>query len=103
MSRDCDSFKCDAFKCSASVAPGRFMCLKHWRLVPVFTQKTINTRYRAGRRDFAFLSDVLYLQACIAAINAVAAAEGHQAATDIGAASSYGRLLRVAQRQQEQT
>lgn len=86
---------CDAFQCKASVPGGRFLCSRHWRLVPVVTQTTINTRHRAGRKDFAFLSDPAYLQACIDAINAVAQAEGNTQ-PGIGESSSYGRLLRVA-------
>lgn len=91
---------CDAFQCKAAVPGGRFLCSRHWRMVPVVTQTTINTRYRAGRKDFAFLSDPAYLQACIDAINAVASTEGH-AQAGIGEASSYGRLLRVANARKE--
>jgi len=39
-------------------------------------QRTINARYRICRADFGFLSDVAYLQACIDAIEAIAASEG---------------------------
>lgn len=87
---------CDAFKCGATVRPGRFLCSKHWRLVPTTVQRTINERYRAGRKDFAFLSDAVYLQACIDAINHLAKSDGHNQGEVIGDSSSYGRLLRAA-------
>lgn len=74
------------------------MCSRHWRLVPTPTQQTINTRYRAGRKDAAFLSDTAYLQACVDAINHLAKGDGHIQGDAIGDSSSYGRLLRVAQR-----
>lgn len=90
------SRQCDAFKCSATVATGRFMCSRHWRLVPTTIQQAINTRYRAGRKDFAFLNDVAYLQACVDAINHLARGDGHTQGDVIGDSSSYGRLLRVA-------
>lgn len=89
--------QCDAFKCPATVAPGRFMCSRHWRLVPLPLQKTINARYRACRKDLAFLSDVAYLRACVEAINHLAKGDGHIQGDAIGDSSSYGRLLRVAQ------
>lgn len=94
------SRQCDAFQCSATVATGRFMCSRHWRMVPAATQQTINTRYRAGRKDAAFLSDVAYLQACIDAINHLAKGDGYTQGDAIGDSSSYGRLLRVAQRKE---
>lgn len=89
---------CDAFKCGATVAPGRFLCSRHWRMVPLDTQRTINARYRAGRKDLAFLSDVVYLQACVDAIMALAKADGHFAAPGAGDLSTYDRLLRIAKR-----
>lgn len=87
---------CDAFKCGATVQPGRFLCSRHWRLVPITTQRTINERHRAGRQDFAFLSDVAYLQACIVAIDHIARVEGHDLGGHVGEVSAYDRLLRVA-------
>ncbi|CAN5435242.1 hypothetical protein BH10PSE18_BH10PSE18_18650 [soil metagenome] len=93
MSRDCD-----AFNCPASIAPGRFLCSRHWRMVPVGTQRTINARYRACRADFAFLNDVAYLQACIDAIRGISRAEGNGIDVHANEVSSYDRLLRVAQR-----
>lgn len=70
------SRECDAIGCAASVASGRFMCIRHWRMVPINQQATINRRYRALRRDFAFLSDVEYLSAAVASIDMIAAHEG---------------------------
>jgi len=34
------------------------MCWGHWRMVPTPLQDTIYARYRALRRDYAFLSDL---------------------------------------------
>lgn len=73
------------------------MCTRHWFMVPVTVRRTINERFRACRADFAFLSDLTYLQACITAIEGVAQAEGHQGPV-VG--SSYHRLLRIAQKRQ---
>ncbi len=67
---------CDALKCRADVPSSRFLCSRHWRMVPLTTQQTINTRYRASRAGFGFLSDIQYLQACVDAIEAIARAEG---------------------------
>lgn len=90
---------CDAHKCGCTVAAGRFLCTRHWRLVPLTMQQTINRQYRAGRKDFAFLSDPVYLQACIDALKHVATVEGHDLGQ--GDVSSYSRLLRVAMKRQE--
>lgn len=73
MSRDCD-----AIGCKTPTASGRFMCLRHWRLVPIELQRTINTRYRALCRDFAFLSDVGYLTAAVNAIDFIAEREANR-------------------------
>lgn len=83
---------CDAIGCAADVASGKFMCLHHWRMVPIDVQRTITGRYRALRRDFAFLSDVQYLQACVQAIDVIAKAEGK-----VGV-NRYHRHLVLAQR-----
>ena len=87
MSRDCD-----AIGCTTPTASGRFMCLKHWRLVPIELQRTINDRYRTLRRDFAFLSDVAYLNACTEAIDRIARTEGKEGR------NQYRALLAIAQR-----
>jgi len=87
---------CDAHKCGATVASGRFLCLNHWRMVPTDTQSTINKRFRAGRTNFAFLSDIAYLQACVDAIDRIAAAEGHGQVQ-----TTYHRLLASEKRKAE--
>lgn len=92
------SRQCDAFKCEATLASGRFLCIKHWRMVRAETQRTINARYRACRKDFGFLSDVEYLQACVDAIRGIARAEGNGIDQHLHEVSSYDRLLRVARR-----
>lgn len=87
---------CDAFKCGTAVQSDRFLCSAHWRMVPLPTQRTINTRHRACRTDFDFLSDTGYLQACVDAIDGIARTEyraGQQADQ-----SSNHRLLRLAPR-----
>lgn len=86
------SRSCDAVGCQVVTASGMFLCRRHWHLVPVDLQRVINTRYRAGRRDFAFLSDPVYLQAAVDAIDAVAKKDGVQGP------NPYTRLLLVAQR-----
>lgn len=87
------SRQCDAHQCTASVASGRFLCGRHWRMVALDTQRTINSRFRACRKDFGFLSDAAYLQACVDAITSIVQAEGHADAPAVGQASAYGRLL----------
>jgi hypothetical protein len=87
MSRDCD-----AIGCKVPTTTGKFMCLRHWRMVPIELQRTINDRYRALRKDFGFLSDVAYLDACMTAIDRIAAAESQQGV------NPYQRHLVVAQR-----
>jgi hypothetical protein len=69
---------CDAIGCNTPTATGRFMCLKHWRLVPIELQRTINDRYRTLRKDYAFLGDVAYLTACVNALDHIANAEGQE-------------------------
>ena len=69
------SRECDAIGCTVPTASGRFMCVKHWRMLPKPLQNTINDRHRTLRRDFAFLSDEGYLNAAVTANNRIAAAE----------------------------
>lgn len=89
---------CDAIGCSCPTASGRFMCRKHWFMVPADLQRVINTRYRACRKEFGFLSDPEYLKACTAAIQGIAKAEGRPAADD-----SYARLLRGVEKRAAKT
>ena len=69
------SRSCDAIGCNADTASGMFMCLAHWRKVPAELKTVINTQYRAGRKNYAFLSDVVYLKAAVDAVDAVALQE----------------------------
>lgn len=86
---------CDAFKCKAEVASGRFLCINHWRMVPTDTQRTINTRFRVCRKDFAFLSDIAYLQACVDAIDGIAERERQDVVP-----TTYHRLLAAEKRKE---
>lgn len=85
--------ECDAIGCVTRTQMGRFLCTSHWYRVPVATRNIINARYRAGRKDFAFLSDLEYLKAVVDAIDGVAALEGRP-----GEVTSYHRLLATARR-----
>jgi hypothetical protein len=87
---------CDAIGCNAPTASGRFMCLRHWRMVPIELQRTINDRYRTLRRNFAFLRDPAYLQAAVTAIDRIAATEG------ASGVNAYRRHLVLSQRAQQQ-
>lgn len=82
---------CEATGCKTATAPGKFMCLKHWHMVPTFKQKTITERFRAGKKNMAFLRDLEYLEACASAIDTVAAEEGWQYTGE----STYSRLARL--------
>jgi hypothetical protein len=88
---------CDAIGCNTPTASGKFMCLKHWRLVPIELQRTINDRYRTLRKDFAFLSDIAYLSACVNAIDRIAKDEGKE-----GAHNPYRRHLVLAEKKAAQ-
>lgn len=83
---------CEAIGCTCSMPAGRFLCPSHWRMVPAQIQRTINTQYRALRKDFAFLSDLAYLNACVSAIDGIATAEGKQGV------NPYRRHLLLAER-----
>ena len=87
------SRNCDAYECAARTGVGLFLCPKHWRMVPTETQRTINSRYRACRSDYDFLSDIAYLQACVDAVERIAALEGKAIVP-----TTYHRLLAAAKR-----
>lgn len=87
---------CDAINCGRVVQTGRFMCIHHWRLVPVAQQRQINTRFRAASSGYALMRDIAYVQACATAIEHVAALEGNPPA------NSYRNLVGVLQRQQKE-
>lgn len=78
------------------MASGRFLCINHWRMVPLDTQRTINNRYRACRADFKFLSDIAYLQACVDAIDGIAQREGLDVVP-----TTYHRMLASEKRKAE--
>ncbi|MES2946315.1 MAG: hypothetical protein V4772_25880, partial [Pseudomonadota bacterium] len=63
--------------------------------VPTPVQATINKQYRALRKDYAFLSDLAYLNACVCAIDDIAQSEGKEGV------NAYRRLLLVAERRAE--
>ncbi|MGA0569609.1 hypothetical protein ACO2Q9_02690 [Variovorax sp. VNK109] len=86
---------CDAVECKAVVDTGRFMCSRHWRLVPQATQRTINARYRASPTRFALMHDVRYVEACAQAIEGIATAEGKPGE------NSYRNLVNVLRAKQE--
>lgn len=90
------SRQCDATGCQQDVVSGKFMCLRHWRMVPIEIQRTVNDRHRATRRGFGFLADETYLGACVRAIDHVAAREGKPKADNC-----YARLLRVVLKRKE--
>lgn len=88
---------CEAIGCGCTLRPGMFLCPSHWRAVPAQIQKTINTRYKLLRKDYAFLSDLAYLNACVSAIDIIATAEGKQGV------NPYRRHLLLAERRGEVT
>ena len=94
---------CDAIGCKANVASGLFMCRRHWHMVPRELQRVINKQYRAGRQDFAFLSDVIYLQAAVDAIDKIAQTEGFLSTGPNHPANPYLRYLVGAQRRAQQS
>lgn len=73
------SRECDAIGCVTRTQTGRFLCTSHWYRVTLSTRNAINARYRAGRKDFAFLSDLEYLEACVDAIDGLAALKNRPA------------------------
>lgn len=76
---------CDAIGCKVAVGAGRFMCMDHWRGVPVPLQRTINARYRALRNPRDLLRDHAYLEACAKAIE--------RGQPESAVPNSYRRLL----------
>lgn len=96
MSEKSISRQCEAIGCSCRLGDGKFLCLPHWQMVPRQIRQTINTQYRALRKDFAFLSDLAYLNACVSAIDSIASAEGKQGV------NPYRRHLVIAERRAAQ-
>jgi len=81
---------CDAIGCTVVVGTGRFMCIDHWRGVPLQLQRTINARYRASSSVRDLMRDPAYLEACARAIE-----QGQPVGTP---PNSYRRLLTLLQR-----
>lgn len=66
--------RCHARECKTIVPPKLLMCLKHWRMVPRPLQQQVWNTYRPGQEnDKTPTRD--YLQAAMAAIEAVAEKE----------------------------
>jgi protein gp37 len=65
---------CHARGCTVEVPPRLLMCARHWRLVPRPLQAAVWRHYRAGQENTKDPSRD-YLQAAVAAIDAVAARE----------------------------
>jgi hypothetical protein len=84
-----EKYTCRARNCESIVPPERFMCLKHWRMVPYDLQQAIWAPYRPGQEI-----GETYLNVARTAINAVADKEATQdsrddANQDIGSTLSY--------------
>ena len=45
------SHHCHATGCKVAVPPERFVCLRHWRMLPKAMQKAIWDNYRVGQCD----------------------------------------------------
>lgn len=71
--------RCHAAGCSVEVSPKLLMCLRHWRLVPPYIRAWIWQTYRSGQEIDKHPS-AEYMEAQRAAVEAVAAAEGIDAA-----------------------
>lgn len=80
--------KCDAVGCTAMIRVGRFMCIDHWRMVPLQQQRTINARFRANANARDLLADKAYLEACATAIEAL-----HRSPADGTHPNPYRRIL----------
>lgn len=83
---------CDAMSCSAETDTGRFMCPRHWRMVPVNLQTRINAAYKAHESKYDLLRNVDYVEACALAIEGIAKVERQKSD------NSYRRLLPLVQR-----
>ena len=80
--------KCDAIGCAAMIRVGRFMCIDHWRMVPLQHQRAINARFRANTNARDLLCDKVYLEACASAIEAL-----HRSPADGVHPNPYRRIL----------
>lgn len=66
---------CHARGCCAVVPPRLLMCARHWRMVPDHMQEAVWATYSRGQERRMDPSDA-YLEAAMAAVDAVALAEG---------------------------
>jgi len=66
---------CDAIACEVEVPTGRFMCPRHWRLVPNPIQRQVYAGYRRAGNARQLLQDHRYVGACAAAIEHIAGLE----------------------------
>jgi hypothetical protein len=66
---------CDATGCTTQVPTGRFMCPRHWRMVPLVVQREVNAGYNRAANAPQLLRDARYLLACATAIEHVAELE----------------------------
>jgi hypothetical protein len=70
---------CHAEGCDKQVPPAYFMCLKHWRMVPIALQRGIWKHYNAGQETGAADVTAEYLQVAIVAIEVVQKIESSRA------------------------
>lgn len=68
---------CHARACQAPVPPSRLMCLRHWRMVPKALKDAVWAAYVPGQEVRKDPTEE-YLDAALAAIDAVAAKEGQR-------------------------
>lgn len=67
---------CHAVQCDRQVPPALLMCKPHWRMVPKDLQLRVWRTYRQGQEVDKKPSEA-YIRSQLAAINHVAAIEGH--------------------------
>lgn len=86
---------CDAIGCDTQVPTRRFMCSRHWRLVPTAIQRQINAGYRRAGNARQLLQDKRYVGACAASIEHLAGLENQPAD------NTYRRLLQIRAAQEQ--
>jgi len=74
MSRESEHI-CHAKGCDVLVPPARFMCMRHWRMLPEDTRDLIWSVYRDGQ-EITMTPSAEYLQIAREAIAWLAAKEG---------------------------
>lgn len=68
------TYTCNVGGCERSIPPSRLMCPTHWSLVPYRLKRDVLRAYEADR-EAGRRSSREHLEACAAAIRAVAGAE----------------------------